>query len=238
MTDVEERIVHGSMRTSSRTPRRDRALFAGESAALVALTGADLWGFVPLSRTPFLILLAWVSLRMRGLAWRDLGFTRPPRPGRAFGLGIAAGIGIELLAINVTTPLIAAFTGVPLDTSDFRAVVGNVQLLVVFVVLSWVLAAFGEELAFRGYLMNRLAGVLGGRPAAWVSSLVITSVYFGVGHGNQGLTGTIQESLSGFWLGGMFVLSGGNLTIPIVAHGVSNTLAFVLIYYGRYPGLA
>jgi hypothetical protein len=24
---------------------------------------------------------------------------------------------------------------------------------------------------------------------------------------------------------------------PIVAHGVSNTLAFVLIYFGRYPGL-
>jgi len=28
-----------------------------------------------------------------------------------------------------------------------------------------------------------------------------------------------------------------NLLVPIVAHGVSNSLAFVLIYSGRYPGL-
>ncbi len=38
-------------------------------------------------------------------------------------------------------------------------------------------------------------------------------------------------------LGILFLLAGRNLTIPIVAHGVSNTVAFVLIYYGRYPGL-
>jgi membrane protease YdiL (CAAX protease family) len=28
-----------------------------------------------------------------------------------------------------------------------------------------------------------------------------------------------------------------NLLVPIVSHGVSNSLAFVLIYFGRYPGL-
>jgi hypothetical protein len=28
-----------------------------------------------------------------------------------------------------------------------------------------------------------------------------------------------------------------NLLVPIVAHGVSNSLAFVLIYVGRYPGV-
>lgn len=143
-----------------------------------------------------------------------------------------------MLAIVITTPLIAAFTGVPPDMTAFRAVMGNARLLVVFVVLSWLLAAFGEELAFRGYLMTRLGGVLGGGPIAWISSLVITSVYFGVGHGVQGVTGVMQESLSGFWLGVLFLSSGRNLTVPIVAHGVSNTLAFVLIYYGRYPGLS
>jgi membrane protease YdiL (CAAX protease family) len=204
----------------------------------MALTLADFWGFVPLSRTPFLLFLAWASLRLRRLAWRDLGLTRPPRMVHVIGLGIAAGLGVELLAVHITTPLIVALTGVPPDLSDFRAVVGNVQLLLVFIVLSWILAAFGEELAFRGYLMNRLGGALGETPVAWVSSLIIVSLYFGLGHGTQGLSGIIQESLSGFWLGVMFLLSGRNLTIPIVAHGVSNTLAFVLIYFDRYPGLS
>lgn len=35
----------------------------------------------------------------------------------------------------------------------------------------------------------------------------------------------------------LFLASGRGLAVPIVAHGVSNTLAFVLIYFGRYPGL-
>lgn len=58
-----------------------------------------------------------------------------------------------------------------------------------------------------------------------------------MGHTEQGISGWIQEGLSGLILGVLFLWAGRNLVVPIVAHGVSNTLAFVLIYLGRYPGL-
>jgi membrane protease YdiL (CAAX protease family) len=221
-------------RTRSRRPR----VLAGELLALAGLTIADAWGLVPLSRTPFLLLLAWASLRLRGLAWRDIGFSRPPRFARAVILGIVAGLAIELFAIGVTTPLIAALIGAPPDVSDLQAVVGNVRLLILVVVLSWILAAFGEELAFRGYLMTRVAEAAGATRAAWIASLIAASLFFGIGHATQGVPGIVQESLSGCWLGLMFLASGRNLTIPIVAHGISNTLALVLIYLNRYPGLS
>ena len=48
----------------------------------------------------------------------------------------------------------------------------------------------------------------------------------------------VQESLSGCLLGVLFLANGRNLTVPIVAHGVSNSLALVLIYLNRYPGLS
>ena len=51
------------------------------------------------------------------------------------------------------------------------------------------------------------------------------------------MSGWIQEGLSGFLLGVLFSLAGRNLIVPIEAHGVSNTLAFILIYFGRYPGI-
>ena len=51
------------------------------------------------------------------------------------------------------------------------------------------------------------------------------------------MPGAIQEGLSGLLLGILFLLTGRNLAVPIIAHGVSNTVAFVLIYFGRYPGL-
>ena len=51
------------------------------------------------------------------------------------------------------------------------------------------------------------------------------------------LSGWIQEGLSGFLLGVLFLATKRNLAVPIVAHGVSNTVAFALIYAGRYPGV-
>ena len=223
---------------SSWVPRQDGLLLVAELAALIALTIADARGLVPLSRTPFLLLLCWASLRLRRLPWRSIGFTRPPRLGRAIAIGIAAGLAIELFAINVTTPLISSVTGMPPDVSDLNGVVGNWQLLLIMLLVSWILAAFGEELAFRGYLMNRVADGFGRTRIAWIISLVVVSIFFGIGHGTQGIAGIVQESLSGCLLGILFLANGRNLTVPIVAHGVSNSLALVLIYLNRYPGLS
>jgi uncharacterized protein len=222
----------------SHSSRRERLLLVGEFCALVALTIADFRGWVPLSRTPFLLLLCWASLRVRRLPWRAIGFTRPPRVGRAIAIGVVAGLAIELFAVNVTTPWIASLTGTPPDVSDLKEVVGNWKLLLIVLVVSWILAAFGEELAFRGYLMNRVADGFGRTHVAWIISLIVVSAFFGIGHGTQGVAGIIQESLSGFWLGVLFLANGRNLTVPIVAHGVSNSLALALIYVNRYPGLS
>lgn len=216
---------------------RDPILLAAELAALAGLTVADLAGLVPLSRTPFLLLLGWASLRLRWLGWRDVGFRLPPRIGRAIAVGAVAGIAIELFAIHVTIPRIAALTGSPPDVSDLGAVTGNLPLLLILLAVSWILAAFGEELAFRGYLMSRVAGALGGMAPGWAVSLVAVSLFFGIGHDTQGVAGIAQESLSGAWLGLLYLASGRNLVAPIVAHGISNTLALVLIYLNRYPGL-
>jgi len=85
--------------------------------------------------------------------------------------------------------------------------------------------------------MKRLAQVFGESRVGWIVALLLSSVLFGWGHTEQGISGWIQEGLSGLILGILFLSAKRNLVVPIVAHGVSNTLAFVLIYFGRYPGL-
>lgn len=144
---------------------------------------------------------------------------------------------MELFATFVTVPLWAQLTGTPPDLSDFRPMVGSVRVLLLGLLLNWTLAAFGEELAFRGYLLTRLAGLGGDTRAAWLASLAVTSALFGWGHGGQGLAGMLQEGFAGFLLGLLYLGCGRNLTVPIVAHGVANTLAFVLIFFDRYPGV-
>jgi hypothetical protein len=202
-----------------------------------AVVVADAFGLVPLTQTILLLPLVAIGLRVRHETWASIGFSRPERLGRSIALGAAAGVALELLAVLVTTPLISGFFGVEPDYSDLAAIQGSLPLLLVFLALSWSLAAFGEEICFRGFLMKRLAQVFGNGSLAWAASLVLSSVLFGWGHTEQGISGWIQEGLSGFLLGLLFLLTRRNLAVPIVAHGVSNTVAFALIYFGRYPGL-
>lgn len=208
-----------------------------EVALIVGIVAGDFYGVVPVSSTPFLLALGWISLRCRGLGWRDVGFVRPPGWPRALLLGCLAGIAMELLSTFVSVPFLSHLTGTLPDLSDFRSTVGNLRILALWLVLNWTLAAFGEELVFRGYVMNRLADLGHGSRGAWAASLVVTSALFGWGHGDQGITGMVQESFAGILLGLLYLGCGRNLTVPIVAHGVSNTLAFVMIYFGRYPGV-
>jgi membrane protease YdiL (CAAX protease family) len=210
---------------------------AVEVALLVALMAGDYYEWVPLTSTPFLLALGWTSLRLRGLRWRDVGLCRPPRWSRALALGTVAGIAMELFSTYVTVPLLIRLTGQPPDLSDFRPVVGNLRVLMGVMVLNWVLGAFGEEMGYRGYAMSRVADLAGRTRAAWVLSAFVVSALFGWGHAGQGTTGMVQESFAGFLLALLYMASGRNLTVPIVAHGMSNTVAFVLIYLDRYPGV-
>jgi uncharacterized protein len=224
------------------TARRDRPFGAAwlviEMLLFAAVLIADRYGLVPLSNTPFLLILAWASLRLRGLRWKSVGFSWPPRVAHAIAVGVAAGIAMELFATFAIEPLLAAVFHAPPDLSDFRPVVGNLKLLAVLLIFNWTLAAFGEELVYRGYLMNRIAGVAGGGRGAWMLSLILVSIVFGCAHGeSQGVTGIAMEAWNGLLLGLLYLACGRQLAYPIVAHGVSNTLAFVLIYLGRYPGL-
>lgn len=216
---------------------KSRWVAAAEVALVVAITAGDYYGVVPVSSTPFLLLLGWISLRVRGLRWRDVGLVRPRHWGRALLVGTLAGVAMELFAVFVTVPLLSQLTGRPPDLAEFRSTVGNVRLLLFWLALSWTLAALGEELAFRGYIMNRVADLGRGTKSAWWVALLATSALFGWGHGGQGLTGMLQEGFAGFLLGLLYLGAGRTLPIPIVAHGVANTVAFILIFFDRYPGV-
>jgi uncharacterized protein len=206
-----------------------------EGALVVALVAGH--EYVPLSATPFFLLLGWASLRWRGLTWRDVGLVRRHSWLVTLGVGALVGIALELFSTFVTVPFFARLANKPPELSELRLLVGNAALVLVALVVNWLLAAFGEEMVFRGYLMNRVAGLFGGSHSAWAFSLVVVSAIFGACHEAQGLTGIVQEGFAGLLLGLLYLACGRTLAIPIVAHGVSNTLALVLIYFDRYPGV-
>ncbi len=204
---------------------------------VAALFVADIHHHIFFSKTPYLFLLGWFSLRLRGLRWKDVGFARPQRWGKAFLIGIAAGIAMEVFELFVSQPLLTRWLGKSPDLSDFSNMVGNLRLLLLYLFLVWTLGALGEELVYRGYLMNRVAGLFRDSKTIWIMSLVAVSVVFGCAHLDQGKTGMIANIWDGLLLGLMYLACGRNLAVPVIAHAFSDTLDFLLIYLGRYPGM-
>jgi len=208
-----------------------------EIFAFAALFAADEHHLLYLSKTPCLLALGWVSLALRGLRWRDLGWSLPLHWKRLVLVGVAAGMAMEALELFATQPLLARLTGTYPDLSTFQSVVGNVQLLLLMVAGSWTLAAVGEELVWRGYAFNRAADLFGRTTPGWTLSLVAVSVVFGLAHSYQGLTGVVENTLDGLLLGGLYLASGRNLIVPVLAHGMSDMLDSLSIFSGHYPGL-
>jgi membrane protease YdiL (CAAX protease family) len=68
-------------------------------------------------------------------------------------------------------------------------------------------------------------------------ALLISSMVFGLVHMYQDWSGVLVTGLFGFVFGAAYLWSGRNLWIPIIAHGMADTLGFILIYNGNYPGL-
>ena len=217
--------------------RGSRLMIAIEVAAVAAVFIADQHGVIVFSKTPYLLALGWLALWLRGIGWRDVGFRLAPNWRLLVLAGVAAGIAMEALELYGTQPLLVALTGKYPDLSLFKPLIGSWKLLALLIALAWTVAAFGEELVWRGYLLNRIADLFGRKPSGWILSLVLVSAVFGLAHSYQDVTGIAENAFDGVLLGLLYLASGRNLIVPIVAHGMTDTLDALLIFSGHYPGM-
>lgn len=222
-------------------PARHRAWIPLEFALIAFWFAADIrhWDhhIVVLSKTIDIVLLAWISLRLRGLRWRDVALRRPENWRRIAMLGICAGVAMEALELFITQPLLEHIFHKPPDLSDVMELFSNWHMLLLALLLTWTLAAFGEEMAYRGYLLNRMADLLGRSRTGWTVAIVAANVVFGLAHYYQGITGMTENFIDGLLLTAVYFAAGRNLWAPILAHGVTDTVDSLLIFSRHYPGL-
>ena len=202
----------------------------------------DYLGILPISKTPYLFLLGWISLRVRGLRWKDVGLRSGPAADWPFVkiliIGVVVGIAMEALELFATQPLLTKILGRGPDLHELQSLIGSMKLLILGIVLAWVLAAFGEETVYRGYLTNRLAEIFGQSKNAWIAAAILITLLFGLAHFPQGPTGIIENIIDGAILAALYFATGRNLWAPIIAHGIQDTVDVLLIYLGVYPGLS
>jgi membrane protease YdiL (CAAX protease family) len=215
---------------------RAKLLFAIELLVIATVFHLDYLGLLPVSKTPYLFLLGWISIRLRGLRWKDVGLTVNQPLLKLLAIGLAVGIVMEALELFATQPLLTRLLHQGPDLHQLQRLVGNPHLLILGTVLAWVLAAFGEETVYRGYLLNRCADLFGRSAVGWIASAVTITLLFGLAHFPQGPTGIVENVIDGAILAALYFATGRNLWAPIIAHGIQDTVDVLLIYLGLYPG--
>ncbi|GAA4855539.1 type II CAAX endopeptidase family protein [Luteimonas vadosa] len=205
---------------------------------LVAAIGLLASGVLAGVDTYVVVLAGWLSLRLRRLRWADVGLRRPRRMLPVLLAALVVGSAWVMFDAHVVEPWLQSVTGTPVDLSRFSGLVGNTGNYLLMLLVVWGLVAIGEELAYRGYLLNRLVDVFGSGRMAWAAALLVTSVVFGVAHGYQGLSGILATGYVGLGLGLLYLAGGRNLWLPILVHGVYDTVGLTLIYLGAYPAMA
>ena len=219
-------------------------------AVAVIMGAGPLVGETPLARHGvvsvailLMISMIWFGLRLRGQNWSHFGltFARASRRAvvRAVWLSFVV-LGAAVAAFVVGAVVMANIVGKPegADMSGYNYLRGNLPLLIVSLLSVYVTASFGEEVIYRGFLINRIAELGSGGKAAWRLAVVISSIVFGLIHSDWGLAGMVQTSFMGLALGVAYLFVRRNLWVTILAHGYMDTILFVQLYLPAGNGVS
>jgi len=197
-------------------------------------SGAGIAGTLAGFATPFYVALTIVAAILfikAGLPVRSLGFRLTSRPLAVIAMA-AIGLGILQISGELLEPFWERIFGSGRDLTRFAAVGGSVSQLAAVLALSWTVAAFGEELAFRILLMRGIAFALGDSRIAFAGALFIQAMVFGLAHAYQGPVGVAGTITSGLIYGSLTLAARGSIWPAALAHGFNNTIGLIEVYLG------
>jgi membrane protease YdiL (CAAX protease family) len=199
----------------------------GILAILVILAG----NFIVAPLSAVLVLL-WA--RLSHTPWRDLGFVQTTNWIRTVILGATFGVTLKILMKALVMPLL----GAPPINQAYHYLVGNTAALPGIVLTMLIVAGFGEETVYRGYLFERFDKLWGTRTGGRVMTVLLTSTWFSLLHyREQGLPGVEQAAITGLVFGTMFAITR-QLWMPMVAHAAFDLTAVAMIYFNVESDIA
>ncbi len=192
----------------------------GLLAILIVLAGNFI--IVPLSA---ILVLVWVVLSQT--PWREIGYVPPKSWIGSLVIGVVFGIAFKVVMKAVVMPLL----GAPPINQTYHYLAGNTAALPGMIFVLIVVAGFGEETLFRGYMFERLGKLFGS--AAWAKVLIvlITTVWFASLHySDQGSPGVEQAMCTGLVFGTIFAVTG-RIFMLMIAHTAFDLAALAMIYW-------
>lgn len=195
--------------------------------------------FGPITKTPFeniiisIIIIIANYIEYKGKPFSALGFQYTRFNAKNL-LVLAPLVAIGLFAFYVIAivPGVEMLTGVPIDYSSMSQLKGNLQLTIIWLLLVWATAGFGEEIIFRGFFMRQFIKFFGESKISIALNIVLITGFFGFMHSQQGITGQLVTWITGALIALIFYLRKYDLWLVIAVHGFFNTIALICIYFG------
>jgi len=222
-------MIHDAPASNWRTSRIVSAAELVLGAAIVI--GHNVFHVVS-NEVPILVVLGLASMRLRNGSFAALGFRRPDSWRRIVLIALAAAALRVVLGQFVIDPLTALVWPPAVAPAGVESIAGDIGTALAYLGIVWTFAAFGEEIAYRGYLMNRAADAGGRTTAAWWIAVVVVSILFGYGHFYKGPSGIVDSGVAGLILGAAYLVSGRNLWTTVLAHGFIDTFGVICLYFG------
>jgi membrane protease YdiL (CAAX protease family) len=195
--------------------------------------GHNVFHVVP-NEVPILFVLGILSIRLREGSFRAIGLAWPKSWWRTVLIAVVAAAVVIAMGEYITDPL-AKYLGLASTNKAATALgtmKGDIWTALKGLGLVWTFAAFGEEISYRRYLLGRAADVGNRTPLAYWIALVFASVLFGFGHYYQGPAGIFTTACDGFVIGAAYLLSGRNLWVAVLTHGLVDTTGIALLFFG------
>ncbi len=178
----------------------------------------------------FLLIATWL-LHRQHRTWRDVGLRSLP------WWRLIAAVPIGLIAISMavaTAKMLLIRAGYPVaDYSAFRPLRGNLaEYLFRLLPVTLGSAAFGEEMIFRGFMLDAFERLLGGERLATILAILLQATAFSLFHAYQGVGGMVTTAIVGFLLGVIWWAARRNLWPGVIIHAILDGSAMTAIFLG------
>lgn len=169
------------------------------------------------------ILLWW---RSTGRPWSGLGFDRPRLA--PILAGFAFGGVLKIVMKALVMPLLGAS---PIN-NPYHYLEHNTAALPSMTLVVLLVAGFGEEVTFRGFLFDRFTAWWGRSKPALLLTIVAAAALFAIAHlSDQGWDGVKQAFVTGLVCGAIYARTRS--LWPVMAlHVAFDLVAVALIYFG------
>ena len=182
-----------------------------------------------------MLLYIWAGIRLRGKDCSSfgLGFKRPTfKQGlRMFLLSLLV-FALAMVGFMIGSIIMVNITGMPeqADMSSYAFLKDNLGLLILTLVGVYIASSFGEEVIYRGFLINRITEIGGSTRWAVRFAVLISAVIFGLVHYEWGPMGIVQTFFMGLVLGICYIKLKKRLWILVLAHAYMDTILMVQLY--------